>query len=76
MVHCTIVDIRSRVLDDKTVILLVNMMRKEGEEQFARISPAGVIAALAEIDQWTVFKMHSKLHSLYNRQFPNQSPEH
>ena len=75
MVHCTIVDIRSRVLDDKTVILLVNMMRKE-EEQFARISPAGVIAALAEIGQWTVFKMHSKLHSLYNRQFPNQSPEH
>ena len=76
MVHCTIVDIRSRVLDDKTVILLVNMMRKEGEEQFARISAAGVIAALAEIGQWTVFKMHSKLHSLYNRQFPNQSPEH
>ena len=61
MAHCTIADIRSRVFDGKIVILLVNMMREEKEEQFARISAAGVIAALAEIGQWAVFKMHSKL---------------
>lgn len=45
--HYTIADIRSRVLDGKSVNLLVNTMRKE--EQFARISAAEVIGALAEI---------------------------
>ena len=66
MAHWLIADIRSRVLDGKTVILLVNIMGKD-EEQFARISAAEVIAALAEIGQWTVFKIHSKLYSLCDR---------
>ena len=40
---------RNRVLDGKNVILLVNMMRNE--EEFARVSAAEVIAALAENGQ-------------------------
>ena len=49
MAHYTIADMRSKVLDGKNVLLLVDMMRKE--EEFVRISAAEVVAALAEIGQ-------------------------
>ena len=43
---------RNRVLDGKNVNLLVNMMKNE--EEFARVSSAEVIAALAENGQKAV----------------------